>query len=129
MNKYLLAGIGVVLVILVIIKIVLMNVNMNNILELTYQTNGGVPYEWKYEIEDNSIVEFVESKVINDQNKNGVVGAPITTAYVFRGLKEGQTKIIFRYVSLINGECVKEVINNVKVDKDKKILLEKNLEN
>ena len=124
MNKYFFIGVGVVLVILIIIKIVLTNVNMNNTLELTYQTNGGVPYEWRYEIEDNSIVEFVERKVINNQNKNGVVGAPITTAYVFRGLKEGKTKIIFKYVSLINEECVKEVINNVKVDENKKIVLE-----
>ena len=57
-------------------------------LELTYETNGGVPYEWKYEIKDESIAKFVKSYVVEDKNKDGLVGAPISTNYVFKGLKK-----------------------------------------
>ena len=42
--------------------------------------------------------------------------------YVFKGLKEGKTTIIFKYVSL-DGEVVKEEKQTVKVDKNKNISL------
>ena len=94
----------------------------NKQLELTYTTNGGVPYKWEYEISDTSIVEFVKSYVIEDKN-DGMVGAPISTNYVFKGLKKGNTTIIFRYVSIIDGSIDKEEKINVKVDKNKNLSL------
>jgi len=94
----------------------------NKQLELTYTTNGGVPYKWEYEISDTSIVEFVKSYVIEDKN-DGMVGVPISTNYVFKGLKKGDTTIIFRYVSIIDGSIDKEEKINVKVDKNKNLSL------
>ena len=95
-------------------------------LELTYKSNGGVPYEWKYEIEDPSIVEFVKSYVIEDKNKEGMTGAPISTNYVFKGLKEGTTVVTFKYVSIVDGSIDKEEKNTIKVDKYKNISLQGN---
>ena len=92
-------------------------------LELTYNTNGGVPYEWKYEIEDSSIVKFVKSYVVEDKNKDGMVGAPISTNYVFKGLKKGKTTITFKYVSMTDGTVDKEEKVTIKVDKNKNISL------
>ena len=51
--------------------------NEEKTLELTYNTNGGVPYEWKYEIEDKNIVEFVKSYEV-ENNNNNMVGSPIS---------------------------------------------------
>lgn len=94
----------------------------NKQLELTYKTNGGVPYKWEYEISDTNIVEFVKSYVLEDKNDDRV-GAPISTNYVFKGLKKGETTIIFRYVSIIDESIDREEINNVKVDKNKNLSL------
>ena len=87
------------------------------------QTNGGVPYEWQYEIKDMDTVEFVKSYEIDNQNKNGLVGAPISINYVFKGLKEGKTTITFKYVSLSDGEIAQEKDFNIKVDNKKNISL------
>ena len=92
-------------------------------LELTYKTNGGVPYEWKYEIKDESIVKFVKSYEVENKNKDGMVGAPISTNYVFKGLKEGKTTITFKYVSITDGTVDKKETVTIKVDKNKNISL------
>ena len=99
--------------------------NEEKTLELTYNTNGGVPYEWKYEIEDKNIVEFVKSYEI--ENNNNMVGAPISTNYVFKGLKKGTTTITFKYVNIIDGTIEKEEKLNIKVDKNKNISLVANV--
>ncbi len=92
-------------------------------LELVLETNGGVPYVWKYEIENKNIVKYVKSYEKENKNKNGMVGAPIKTAYVFKGLKKGTTKIIFKYTSIVDKSVVKKEVYTVKVDKNKKISL------
>lgn len=92
-------------------------------LELTYYTNGGVPYKWEYQIEDESVVGFVESYEIDNKNKNGIVGAPISINYVFKGLKKGTTTITFKYVNITDGTIEKEEKHNIKVDKNKNISL------
>ena len=90
-------------------------------LELTYKINAGIPFRWEYEIEDESIVKFVKSYVVKDENKGGIVGAPVYTKYVFEGIKEGETTIIFKYVNFTSGEVTGEKKHKVKVDKDKNI--------
>ena len=121
MNKHLITGI-----IFIAAGVILLIINFNNKkaskeLELTYKTNGGVPYKWEYTIEDEEIVKFVKSYEVENQNTDGRVGAPIKTAYVFTGLKEGSTTITFKYVSIVDGKVDKEEVTKVKVDKSKKI--------
>ena len=88
-------------------------------LELEYKTNGGVPFKWEFEIEDPDIIEFSDKKEEENNNKDGMVGAKIVTKYIFKGLKEGKTSIIFRYVDVRDGTISEEVINKVSVDKNK----------
>lgn len=122
--KKLVIILSIILVFIIVGIIILLNCGeKNKQLELTYTTNGGVPYKWEYEISDNSIIEFVKSYEIENQNKDGMVGAPISTNYVFKGLKKGKTTITFRYISIIDGSISKEEIVNVKVDKNKNVSL------
>ena len=120
-----------VLVILLIVIIIFISVKtrMNDYhnpkeLEITKEINAGIPFKWEYTIEDESIVKFEKSYVIRDDNKNGMVGASIYTNYVFKGLKEGVTKVIFKFVSITNDDydgTIEEY--NIKVDKDLNISL------
>ena len=125
MNKKVMIGIGIILlsVLFVILKIVIPSTTGSKKLELTYKTNGGVPYKWEYKIEDESIVEFVETKNITDKKYKKLVGGPVYINYIFKGLKEGKTTITFKYISIIDGSIEKEEKVTVKVDKYKNISL------
>ena len=127
MNKKAIIGIIVVIslavVLCIVLKILIPSSSGYKELELTYKTNGGVPYKWAYEIEDNSIVEFVETKDITSEEDKALVGGPIYTNYIFRGLKEGKTIIIFRYINITDGSIEKEERVTVKVDRYKNISL------
>lgn len=94
---------------------------INKNLEIVVKTNGGVPFKWEYEIEDTSIVKFVEMKEVENKNTNGMVGAEIQYKYVFKGLKEGTTNIVFRYVDIRDGAISQEEVHNIKVDKNLKV--------
>lgn len=125
MKKKIIIG-AVILLILVVTVIVIIIVNKDDSskrLELTYKTNGGVPFKWEYEIEDRSIVKFVKSYQIYNDNKGSKAGGPIYTNYVFKGLKEGKTKITFKYVSITDGRVAETEEHIAKVDKDGNIAL------
>ena len=93
-------------------------------LELTYEINAGIPFRWEYEIGDKSVVEFVKSYVVRDDNKGGKVGASVYTNYVFKGLREGETTITFKVVSITGEyEDTSHRVHRVKVDKDLNISL------
>lgn len=126
MNKKLLICLIPVVIIIIVLVIIMIikNVNSSKKLELTYEINAGIPFKWVFEIEDPSIVEFEKSYVIRDDNKGGLVGGSVYTNYVFKGKKEGKTKIIFKQVSITDEDyppLVEE--NTVKVDKDLNISL------
>ena len=124
MNKYL--YVVIVLVLVVSLFFVIKGIKKNNPkeLELTYEINAGIPFKWEYEIEDESVVEFVKSYVVKDENTNGKVGASVYTNYVFKGLKEGETTITFKIVSITGKhDDMEKEVNRVKVDKDLNITL------
>ena len=118
MNKKVLILIGITVVLLIGGLIISLNIfdESSKILELTYKQNAGIPYKWEYKIEDESIVKFVKSYVVEDDNKNGKVGAPIYTNYVFKGIKKGTTTITFKFINITNNKVEKEEVNKVKVD-------------
>ena len=124
-NRVVLSIVLVSTVLLIVASVMLLfnGGNGEKTLELSYKTNAGVPYKWEYEIEDPSVVELEKTYEVENKNKDGITGAPITTNYVFRGLKEGTTKVTFKYVSIIDSSVSKEDINLIKVDKNKNISL------
>ena len=120
MNKKVIIGISIGVI---IFKFIVPNVTGSKTIELTYKTNGGVPYKWEYQIEDESIAQFVEAKDITPEQEKKMVGATISTNYVFKGVKEGKTTITFKYVNIISNVVEKEEKFTVKVDKHKNISL------
>jgi len=118
MNKKVLILIGIIVALLIGVVIISLNIfdESSKILELTYKQNAGIPYKWEYKIEDESIVKFVKSYVVEDDNKDGKVGAPIYTNYVFKGIKKGTTTITFKFINITNNKVEKEEVNKVKVD-------------
>lgn len=97
--------------------------NTSKKLELTYNTNAGVPYKWEYEIEDPTIVKFYKKYEIENENKNGLVGGKISTNYVFKGLRRGKTTITFKYIDIRTNKVEKEEKLNIRVDKFRNISL------
>jgi hypothetical protein len=90
---------------------------------IVLKTNGGVPYEWKYEIVDESIVEHVaENTKALDANDGGEV----EETHTFRALKEGKTEIIFEYKNFADGtdDVYRTKKYEAKVDKDLKLIIE-----
>ena len=92
-------------------------------LEIMKDISAGIPYKWEVEIEDKEIVEYVKSYVVQDDNTDGKVGAKIYTNYVFKGLKEGSTNIVFKFVNFTNNIVDSEDKYPVHVDKDLNISL------
>ena len=125
MNKKVMIGIGIIFlsVVFVILKIVIPSTTGSKVLELTYKTNGGMPYKWEYKIEDESIVEFVETKDVTSEEDKKLDGGPVYINYIFKGLKEGKTVITFKYVNITDNSIEKEDKVTVKVDKYKNISL------
>ena len=64
--------------------------------EITYKISAGIPFRWEVEVEDESIIKYVEKYVLKDENVGGLCGAPVYINYVFEGIKEGETKVIFK---------------------------------
>ena len=118
-------GIGIIFfsALFVVLKIVIPSMTGSKELELTYKTNGGVPYKWEYKIEDESIVEFVKTKDITSESDKELTGGPVYINYIFKGLKEGKTTIIFKYINITDNSIEKEEKVEVKVDKYKNISL------
>lgn len=125
MNKKVMIGIGIVFLaaLFVVLKIVIPSTTGSKELELTYKTNGGVPYKWEYKIEDESIVEFVKTKDVTSESDKELTGGPVYINYIFKGLKEGKTTIIFKYINITDNSIEKEEKVEVKVDKYKNISL------
>jgi hypothetical protein len=119
MNKYFYVIILVILIVSLFFVFKGIKTNNNKEIDFTYKLNAGIPFKRVYEIEDESIVSFVNSSIVKDENTNGKVGASVYTKYVFKGLKEGETTITFKVVS-ITGEYEDSDIevHKIKVDKD-----------
>ena len=120
MNWKLLIVIGILL--LGSLLIYLCSKKTSKEIEITYKISAGIPFKTVYEIEDESIVQFVDSYVFKDENVGAIAGAPVYTNYVFKGLKEGTTTIIFKSVSIDNpDDYFNKEIYKVKVDNDNNI--------
>lgn len=125
MNKKVMVCISIILVVtlLMVLKVIIPSISGNKELELTYKSNGGVPYKWEYKIEDESIVKFVRTKDITSKEDKKLDGGPVYTNYIFKGLKQGKTTITFKYTNIVDGSVDKEEKLIVKVDKYKNISL------
>ena len=119
MKMKIIIGILVIMIIAILLIVLLPKKNSSKEIEITKVISAGIPFRWEYEIKNKDIVEFVRSYVVKDENTGGKVGAKVHTNYVFKGLKEGNTDITFRVVSITNEyEPYDETIYHIIVDKD-----------
>lgn len=95
----------------------------SNNLEIKYDINAGIPFRWEYEIEDNTICEFVESKSVGEKTKEPICGGNVETTYIFKGLKPGKTNIVFKLVNFADNYLVEENIYSIEVNKDNNVIL------
>ena len=122
-KKIMLIIVAIIVVVSTTVIVFVVKNKKDNLFVLKYQINAGIPYKWEVEVEDPSIVSYEGSEVTEDENKNGIVGAPIHRDYKFKGLKEGITSINFKYVNIVNNRVEKIEKNRVKVDKNNNITL------
>lgn len=129
MSKKIIIGITIVVAVVLLLILVLIGIKYivkedTKKLEITKEINAGIPFKWEYTIEDSSIVKCSKVYVLKDENTNGKVGAPVYKNYVFKGLKEGKTTVIFKLVSITDEDYPSEEEKyNIRVDKDLNISL------
>ncbi len=92
-----------------------------NLFEIKYEMSSGIPFKWEHEIEDKEICEFVKKEVTGEKTKEPICGGPIEITYYFKGLKEGTTKIIFKYINFADN-YVSE-INEYQISVDKELII------
>ena len=90
--------------------------NKSKKLEISYEMSSGIPFRWEYEIKDEKIVEFVKREVKGEKTKRPICGGPITIKYIFKGIKEGKTKIIFKLVNFTDNHIERKEEYKVSVD-------------
>ncbi len=79
-------------------------------------TSGGIPYLWKYNVSDESVIRIEESSEV----KENMPGGKVSLKYKIFPLKKGETMIIFNY---------EEITTNKSIETKKyKIIVKENLE-
>ena len=118
--------IGLAVVIIAIVGVVAFAILHNRPSELTpgtaiveLMTNGGVAYEWNYEIKDKTVVRL--DKEESEDMAPGADGGPVKEKYSFVAEKEGETDIVFEYRSFLEDkkdDVMETKTYHVAVDKN-----------
>ena len=107
---------GIVAIVVVIMSIIKMSQTAPGSVKITLETNGGVPYKWSYEIDDDSVIEYVgvESKDLDP----GMDGGAVEETYSFKALKTGETDVVFEYKDITedDGDVMETKVYHVTVD-------------
>lgn len=97
-----------------------------NLLDITYSVSSGIPFRWEYVIEDESIIKFEKINYVSEKTKEPICGGNVDHHYLFKGLKRGKTKIIFKYVNFADNYLSETNTYEVEVNEDlKPIILSK----
>ena len=107
---------GIVAIVVVIMSIIKMSQMAPGSVKITLETNGGVPYKWSYEIDDDSVIEYVgvESKDLDP----GMDGGAVEETYSFKALKTGETDVVFEYKDITEdgGDVMETKVYHMTVD-------------
>ena len=94
-----------------------------NLLDITYNESSGIPFKWEYEIEDNTICEFAKTISKVEKTKEPICGGKVDTHFLFKGLKQGTTKIIFKYVNFADNYLSEINTYTIEVKEDLKPII------
>ena len=81
---------------------------------ITVQTNGGVPYDWQYELSNDDIISIEETSKEHDRN---VAGGVVDIKYIITPLKKGTTMMELKYINITDNSIDKMKKYRIKVDK------------
>ena len=95
--------------------------NSSKKIEISYDISSGIPFRWEYEIEDNTIVELIKKETKGEKTKEPICGGKLTIKYIFKGIKEGKTKIVFKLVNFADNYIDREEVYNISVDNNHNI--------
>ena len=93
------------------------------ILEIKYNTSSGIPFKWEWEVEDKTICSLVKCSSKGEKTKDPICGGKVETTYYFKGLKQGTTKIIFKYMNIADNYLSETNEYTVTVDQNLKVKL------
>ena len=83
--------------------------------EVVLETYGGVPYEWRYNIDNSNLVRITEKT--ENMSEPDVEGGQFLIHYIFDGIKPGKTYIKFNYVDFREDDKIEKTeIYEVIVD-------------
>ena len=85
-------------------------------IEISYKISSGIPFRWEYEIEDESIVKLMKKETRGEKTKVPICGGQLNIKYIFKGIKEGNTRIIFKLVNFADNYIDREEEYKVSVD-------------
>lgn len=94
--------------------------NVNN--TITVQTNGGVPYDWQYELSDDNIVSVRETSKVRDKD---LAGGVVDINYIIIPKKTGTTIMTLKYINITDNSIDKYKKYKIKVDKYMHVSIEK----
>ena len=82
--------------------------------EIVVEINSGIPYNWSYTIDDNSIIKFKNM----EEEKPDTMGGSVEQHYIFEGIKEGKTTIKFELKSITDASVDQTKSYDAVVDKN-----------
>lgn len=123
MKKKIIIGIVAVIIVGALTVLCFVFRKDSRLFEIKQTTNGGVPYAWEYDIEDNSIISYVETTTV--EKEKDVAGGEIYKYFKFKTMTSGETTITFNYVDTRDDSIYKSNKYIIKVDNNLKATIEK----
>ncbi len=110
------------IIFLIVITLVIINIiKPHKKKEIVLKTNGGVPYNWEYTIENTDIIGIEDEKL--EEKSHEIVGGEIEKHFILKGLKEGTTIIKFEHRNFVDNSINKTKKYTVKVNKKLEIFI------
>lgn len=98
-------------------------ISKGKIVDLKLQGNPTTGYTWNYNISDEGIIKEESQKYISDAKDLKIQGAGGVYTWKFSGLKEGSTKVTFRYGRSWEKEVFKTKTYMFAVDKNLNVVV------
>lgn len=95
---------------------------------ITLYENPSTGYEWKYTMDKSGIVELESKDFKADPVEPDVTGLGGQMIWNFKGVKEGETKVTFKYSRGEAEEASKTKVYTLKVDKNLNVTVSENKE-
>ncbi|WP_269471451.1 protease inhibitor I42 family protein [Actinomyces slackii] len=73
--------------------------------QVSLEANHTTPYEWRYTMSTDGVLEEDCSEYLTDEHEEGMTGVGGTMIFVFRAVADGEVTITFTYASLFDDDA------------------------